>query len=118
MALTVTGATTPKTVVLKHGEIKQLGFTYTDKTGAALDITSAVLTLTFKEDVDDATIVHQIADGAFAKATNVATVSLDTTAGTFEAHKKYVAEIKAVFGASHHDLSQTFFLELERAVND
>ena len=117
MTLTITDAITAKTLVLKHGEIKQLEFTYTDKTGAALDITSAVLTLTFKEDVDDTTIVHQLVDGSFTKAANVATVSLDTTAGTFEAHKKYVADIKATFGGLHNDISQTFYLELERAVN-
>lgn len=116
MALTVTGSE-KKRITLKQGEIKQLRFTYTQG-GVALDIETAVLTLTFKEDVDDATAVHQLADGSFTKAANVASVILDTTAGTFESHKEYVAEIKAEFGASHHDLSQTFFLELERAVND
>lgn len=114
MALTVTGSE-KRQITLKHGEIKQLRFTYTEG-GAALDITSAALTLTFKEDVDDATAVHQLVDGDFTKTTNVATVILDTTAGTFEPQKKYVAEIQAVFGADHHDLSQTFYLELERAV--
>ena len=113
MSVTITGAT-GKTITLKHGEIKQLKFTYTQG-GVSLDISAAALTLTLKEDVDDSAPALQILDADFTKLVNVATGTLDTA--TITPEKKYVAEMQTVFGVSSLDKCETFFVEIERAIN-
>lgn len=101
-------------VVLKHGEKKTLKFTYTQD-GVALPITSATLTLTVKEDIHDAAAALTIDDAAFTKATNVARCNLDTS--SLDPDKEYVAEIRAVFSLTSLDKSDTFYLEINRAVD-
>jgi hypothetical protein len=103
-----------QTISLKHGEKKILKFTYTEG-GVALSIAAATLTLTIKEKILDAAAAMTVSDGSFTKAVNIARCTIDTS--TLKQETTYLCEIKAAFGSTSVDKSETFDLKLKRSVD-
>jgi hypothetical protein len=103
-----------QTITLKHGEIKTLRFTYKHE-GSLLSIESATLTFTLKKEMTDVSPALEIEDASFSKSENVATVVIDTS--SLDEDTKYFAEIKAEFSADSLDKSDTFYVDIKKAVD-
>jgi len=101
-------------IVMKKGEIKNTVFNFTDKDGAAADISGDTLLLEIKEEKGGTALITKL-DVDFARIDdNSASVIIDTSVTT--AMVKYYAEIKIVFADGTVDKTETFYLYIEPPV--
>jgi hypothetical protein len=101
------------TITLKHGEKKILKFTYTAE-GVALSIEAATLTLVIRPDISSP-ITMTVANASFTKSANIARCNIDTTSLAQDA--EYLCELKAVFGSSSIDKSDTFMMKIQQSID-